>query len=354
MVITNLYKSTKKLLSNQPLNSSTEVRLTRLCTQRCRQCRVYERTTEPANMTLNMFSIIAQRLREYGSHIGFISGGEATLVPDLQDILTMAKEVFSTATTLVTGLYNKTSTIRRNAQVCLANNINIQTSLDGLGSTGDKLRGVAKFDRTVMQHMQMISEMRGMSRSLLYVNIVVNNVNVGQVPELIERAKSMGWQITIGLYHSLTETTRKDDDLKVRPGPELDGLIKLLENNKDILNLNSFIKGINPFLRWGAAPQCPFVRARFLMTRTTIMENGDVHLCWGGPIGNLFKETLYDIFSSEAYKNRMNEYKKCAGCWTTCYTQRYLLIYPSSIEDLTDNVYKVFQLRRMSKNHRSH
>ncbi|HOH06842.1 MAG TPA: radical SAM protein, partial [bacterium] len=86
----------------RPLNSSTEVRLTRLCTQRCRQCQVYERTTEPASMDIHMFRHIARELSRYGAYIGFISGGEATMVHDLPQILLESRKTFPVATTLVT------------------------------------------------------------------------------------------------------------------------------------------------------------------------------------------------------------------------------------------------------------
>lgn len=329
----------------RPLNSSTEIRLTRLCTQRCRQCRVYERRTEPATMDLDHFNLLAQRLRDYGAYIGFISGGEATLVPDLDRMLVEAKKTFSIATTLVTGLYHRTDVIREIAQVCLANGINIQTSLDGLGKLGDHLRGVANFSDTVVGHMEMISAMRRKSRSLLYANIVLTSQNLEQVPDLIATARKAGWRSTIGLYHHLTETTREDDELSVKPGAQLDALIEFLLRSPDILNLNSFIRGIGPFLQSGITTRCPFTASRFLSTRTTIMENGDLHLCWGGPVGNAFQQSLQEIFSGNDYLRRLETYDRCHGCWTTCYTQRYLLSHPASLGEWRENLKKMRRMR---------
>jgi hypothetical protein len=82
------------------------------------------------------------------------------------------------------------------------------------------------------------------------------------------------------------------------------------------------------------------------MTRTTIMENGDVHLCWGGPIGNIFSHSLADIFSGPAYHELLKKYAECTGCWTTCYTQRYLLVKPRSVAEFIDNSKKMVRLRR--------
>lgn len=344
-----IFRSGKGLthfFQNKPLNSSTEIRLTRLCTQRCKQCSVYERQTLPASMDFQRFRVIAEKLKAYGAHIGFISGGEATLVPDLIPILVLSKDLFPVATTLVTGLYNDTNKIRKIANVCLTNNINIQTSLDATGPLGDYLRGTKNFSNTVLEHMDMINAMRRNSKSLLYANVVINNLNLDQVPELIANIKTRGWKATIGMYHHLTGTTREEDDLKLLPGKRLDALLDYLDGNPDILNLNAYIRGIKPYIEEQKSTECPFVAAKFSMTRSTIMENGDIHLCWGGPIGNLFEQDLEEVFSSKPYQQRLKQYAQCHGCWTTCYTQRYLLLHPRTLNELINNIAKTIKLKR--------
>jgi MoaA/NifB/PqqE/SkfB family radical SAM enzyme len=338
----------QKGLSRIPLNSSTEIRLTRLCTQHCRQCSVYERTTEPASMSLENFRRIARNLREYGAYIGFISGGEPTLVPHLEPILLEAKKTFRISTTLVTGLVNKTPLIQRLGRVALDQGINIQTSLDGLGALGDDLRGTPGFSKTVLKHMAWLSKNRGGSASLLYVNVVINNMNIGQVPEILTRAREMGWCTTVGLYHNLTATTRHDSELSLRPGPELDGLISFLEKDRELLNLPSWIAGIRPFIHGERTGSCAFTDAPVLATRSTIMEDGSIHLCYGEPIGNLLTEPLGSIFRGEAYKKRLIEYRGCRGCWTTCYTQRYLLVHPGNLRELGQNLKSVMRVKPRS------
>lgn len=342
-------KGIKNFVRRRPLNSSTEIRLTHLCTQRCRQCSVYERKNQPPTMSLEDFRVVGQRLKEYGAFIGFLSGGEATLVPHLDQILIESKEIFPLAQTLVTGLYNKTPVIEKFGKIALENNINIQTSWDGLGELGDKLRGAKDFSTTVFKHMNLLSQLRGNSKSLLYANIVINNLNLDQVPELIQKAKDIGWKLTIGVYHSLTATTRFDQELKLVPGPRLDQLLDFLIGNPDILNLQSFVKGIRSFVETGTSDICAFTDSPIISTRLTIMEDSNVHLCYGAPIGNLQKEDLISILTGEKYKQRLDEYRKCSGCWTTCYTQRYLLSHPRSAEELWHNARKVLGLKPRRK-----
>ncbi|HFE52326.1 MAG TPA: radical SAM protein [Bacteroidetes bacterium] len=348
MTLRPLTRALANAFWQRPMNSSTEIRITRLCTQRCRQCSVYERRTRPPSLSLQAFEHIASELRRYGAYIGFISGGEATLVPELPEMLVVARRTFALETTLVTGLYNTRSVIERVGRVALDLGVNIQTSLDGYGEIGDNLRGVPNFAETVLDRMALLSSLKGDSSSLLYVNIVLNALNLPQVPELVARAQDLGWKVTIGLYHSLTETTRADDELRLKPSPLLHRTLEKLAQNPNILNLPAFLEGIEPFLTSGRNPICPFVDDRFFTTRVTIMENGDVHLCWGGPIGNLFRQSLQDIFQSPAYSRRLAAYRRCSGCWTTCYTQRYLLMHPQNGHQLKQNLQKVLGLKRRS------
>ncbi|MFH1942914.1 MAG: radical SAM protein [bacterium] len=343
-----LLRIAQRSLTGKPLNSSTEIRLTRLCTQRCRQCSIYERTTDPPSMSWEHFRIVAQRLRKYGATIGFISGGEPTLVPHLDRILMEAKKTFSVATTLVTGLVNKTETIRRIGRIALENDIHIQTSLDGFGKLGDDLRGVKDFSTTVLKHMEWLSKNRGASKSLLYANIVLNDLNLEQVPRLIRTANDIGWKTTVGFYHSLTETTRRDNELSLKPGKRLDTALDFLRGNPQILNLNTYIEGIADFVEGKPVGFCAFAHAPVLATRTTITEDGSVHLCYGGPIGNILTQPLDDIFKSNEYTDRIDAYRSCNGCWTTCYTQRYLLVHPRSVKELLQNVHKIRTLKAKS------
>jgi MoaA/NifB/PqqE/SkfB family radical SAM enzyme len=315
---------------HRPLNSSTEMRITRLCTQRCRQCDVYRRRTRPASLDLEHFRLLARRLREYGAHVGLISGGEPLLVPQLEDILEEARQTFPVAVTLVTGLYHRVEKVERIARVAVERNINIQTSLDGLGPLGDDLRGVTDFAVTVTDRMRRIARMRAVSssRSLLYANVVINNRNIRQVPRLLDLIADCGWQATVGLYHTLTQTTREDGELILRPGPDL----------PEILGIQAAAGGRYPRF-------CPYLDAPVLSTRTVIMEDGEVYLCRGGPIGNLYHQDLQDIFAGDRYRQRLREYRRCPGCWASCYAERYLLFHPPSFEDLLDTARKIHRLR---------
>jgi MoaA/NifB/PqqE/SkfB family radical SAM enzyme len=346
-----LFNILNNLAHQRPFNSSTEVRITYKCTQRCRQCVIPFKNTH--TMTLPEFQQVMANLRDYGAYVGFISGGEVTMVDELPEMMREADRTFQYATTMVTGLYNKPENIEPAVRVCLEHGMNIQTSFDGFGAIGDELRGAKNFDKVVTEQMKMISDMRrdmqkkSRKKSLLYANTVISDKNIEQVPDIIAHVKSLGWKSTVGMYHTLTFSTRYNDDMIIQPGERLNKLVNFLRNNPDIMNLESFIEGIEPYVKDPNLNWCPFVESKYLSTRTTIMENGDVHLCKGNPIGNVFQHSLKEIFSSYEYQQRLDEYAKCEGCWTTCYTQRYLLVRPKSVGQAVQNIRKLRNTRKI-------
>jgi MoaA/NifB/PqqE/SkfB family radical SAM enzyme len=305
-------------------------------------------------MTLDEFRAVMANLQDYGAYVGFISGGEVTVVDDLPEMMLEANRTFRYATTMVTGLYNKEDRIMPAARVCLENGMHVQTSFDGFDEMGDEIRGVKNYSGIVSERMKAITEMRrqiqnnGQKKSLLYANTVVSNKNIDQVPDIIAHVKKLGWKSTIGMYHTLTFSTRYDEEMVVQPGERLEKLMKFLTGNPDVMNLDSFLAGIVPYVENPNLNWCPFVESPYLSTRTTIMENGDVHLCKGNPIGNVFRQSLRDIFSSYEYQQRLQEYRQCSGCWTTCYTQRYLLVRPKSVGEAVGNLRKLRSTRRVS------
>ncbi len=339
------------LAHQRPFNSSTEVRITYKCTQRCRQCVIPFKNTH--TMSVEDFAHVMENLRNYGAYVGFISGGETTVVDELPEMMIEAHKTFKYAVTLVTGLYNKWENIEPAARVCFERGMNIQTSFDGFGEIGDDLRGCKDYDKVVSENMKHLSTLRreiqtqNGKRSLLYANTVISEVNMGQVPDIISHVKNLGWKSTVGMYHTLTFSTRHNDDMVIQPGPKLDRLITFLTHNPDVMNLDSFIAGIKPYVDNPNLGWCPFVESPYLSTRTTIMENGDVHMCKGNPIGNVFREKLTDIYSGYEYKKRIDEYKQCEGCWTTCYTQRYLMVRPKSISQAKRNISKLRNTRKI-------
>jgi len=302
-------------------------------------------------MSLSEYEIVLQRLKKYGSLVGMISGGEPLLHPDIIEILKMAKETFPLSVSLVTGLYFDYEKIFKIIDFCLEQGINIQTSLDGLGETGAYLRGVEKHPEIVLANMKKITEKKSKlgSSSFTYVNCVLSGKNLDQVPQIIQTSKEAGWEVTIGLYHSLLDTTKEDDEMKITDAEKLHQTVDFLTDNPAILNLNAFIEGIPTILTNDFPDYCPFVDGKRTATRLTIMHNGELHLCGGGAIGNLFRQDVKDIFSGREYLNRLEEYERCDGCWSSCYTQKYLLFHPKGLKQASEHLKKLLNLKTAAK-----
>jgi len=351
LLLRTLPKITKHLCVDKPINSVTEIKVTRLCNQRCRQCNIHENREGNPYMSLQEYKIVLQRLKKYGSLVGMISGGEPLLHPDIIEILKLAKDTFPLSVSLVTGLYFDYDKISDVIEFCLKQGINIQTSLDGLGEMGSYLRGVEQHSEIVLANMKKITECKNElgSSSFTYVNCVLSTKNLTQVPEIIHKSKDAGWEVTIGLYHSLLDTTIEDDEMKITDAEKLHQTVDFLKGNSAILNLNSFIEGIPRILNTDFPDYCPFVDGKRTATRLTIMHNGELHLCKGGATGNLFEQDLDEIFSGIEYKNRLEKYTHCDGCWSSCYTQKYLLFHPQGFKQASEHLRKLLNLKKAAK-----
>ena len=350
-LLKNSCKAVENFLKNKPINTVTEIKITRLCNQKCRQCNIYEKSTTPKNLTLQDFKKISRNLQKYGSFVGFISGGEPLLNPDLPEILLHSKKIFPLSVSLVSGLYFDYKKISKIVNLCVNENINIQTSLDGLDELGDYLRGVKNHSKTVLENMEKIANQKEQigSKSFLYANCVLSAANLSQIPKIINACKNAGWKVTIGLYHHITETTKADDNLKIRNENKFLETVEFLKNNPNILNLDSFIDGLPRILEENFPDFCPFVDGKRTSTRLTIMENADLHLCFGEKIGNLLEDDLQTIFESKFYKQRLAQYRECKGCWSSCYTQKYLLFHPKNPKQTIYNFKKLLNLKVAAK-----
>jgi len=352
-LLKTLPKVTKHLLQNKPINSVTEIKITRLCNQKCRQCNIHENRDGAPYMDYADYRVIARKLQKYGSLVGMISGGEPLLHPDIIEILDHARTVFPLSVSLVSGLYFDYDKIENVIDFCLKNGINIQTSMDGLGGNGDYLRGVKDHADIVLGNMKKISarKMELCSSSFTYVNCVLSAKNLYQVPEIIKASKEAGWEVTIGVYHSLLDTTKEDDEMKITDTESLQKIIDFLTDNPAILNLNSFIEGIPRIINNDFPDFCPFVDGKRTATRLTIMHNGEVHLCKGDAIGNLLEQDLDEIIKSKKYENLLVEYTSCEGCWSSCYTQKYLLFHPQNYKQVFEHGKKLLNLKGAAKEH---
>ncbi|MBS3741673.1 MAG: radical SAM protein [Candidatus Cloacimonetes bacterium] len=351
LFLQTLPKVINNYFSDRPINSVTEIKVTHACNQRCRQCNIYKDKSKPIHLSYKKFEKICRNLKNYGSLVGMISGGEPLLNSEIDKILLHSLNIFPLSVSLVTGLYFPYEKIADTITLCLENNINLQTSLDALGKKSEYIRGVKNHSEIVLKNMQLIAEKKQKigSSSFLYANCVLSNLNLEQVPHVIKANKNAGWKTTIGVYHSLIERTNQADEMKIASRDKFNQVVEFLTDNPDVLNLNTFIKGLPRVMDNDFPDYCPFLQGKRTSTRLTLYENGDLYLCGGKSIGNLLDENLKTILESAIYQRRLQEYKNCQGCWSSCYTQKHLLFHPNGPAQALHNISKLLNLKTAAK-----
>ncbi|MCD4650474.1 MAG: hypothetical protein K8S56_01610, partial [Candidatus Cloacimonetes bacterium] len=155
----------------------------------------------------------------------------------------------------------------------------------------------------------------------LGVNIVISQLNYEEIPEILAFVEEIGWQANVDIYRWLSATQVETDELKIAPSQKLRDVLEVVKQSPVVFIPDWLIDGYCDYLLGKTPKYCPYIDAPGLGSKFFIQPNGNLKVCLGEPAGNLIKQTPAEIFASQAWKNKMAEFKACTGCWNTCYTR---------------------------------
>ena len=195
-MIKRLGKNLAHFIKRTPAMFLTNILLTYKCTQKCLQCNIPEQKLDMPYMPFQHFKLITDRLAKYGTQIVNISGGEPLLHPDLPEILQYAREKRFPRIQLLSTFYASEKIIDRVIRVMLDNKISLSCSFDGFGEVADKLRGAKNVSKIVMHGIEKLDKQnREMGKPIdTGVNVVINQQNLKQIPEIIKYTSHIGWK----------------------------------------------------------------------------------------------------------------------------------------------------------------
>lgn len=167
------------------------------CNSRCRTCFYSDQITSPESfdLPLEFYSQVARSLpRLLWLHL---SGGEPFLRKDLPELVAefyhhSGVRKIGIPTNCLNGESILEST-RRILALCPEAQLNIVLSLDGLEETHDFIRGVQGNYQKTMALLEELKRIRTLHPQLaLNVCTVLNNRNVGEIPELLRHVEGLG------------------------------------------------------------------------------------------------------------------------------------------------------------------
>ncbi|MCB5271020.1 MAG: radical SAM protein [Candidatus Cloacimonetes bacterium] len=307
----------KKFVLRIPSLYFCSIRLTSLCTQNCLQCGIPAQS-DGSFIDLGHFETILKKLKQHGTKRISLSGGEPAIHPELEEIFRLLAKYEFTNTALLTNLYYAEAHQDKVINLACKYNIGINSSYDGFAEMADKLRGATDVQKIVERGMQKINNARekGDYSYRPTATMVISQINLQQIPDMIQRVKDLDWDLNIDVYRYSSHNHRELDELKIKNHDDLIDLLSLIQQTPNLKTPLWYYEG----WRKQKKKQCPYMISPTFGSKFFIQENGDLYTCLNQSLGNLLHEEIKDIFISDKWKDAKEQFAKCPGCWNNCFT----------------------------------
>jgi MoaA/NifB/PqqE/SkfB family radical SAM enzyme len=334
--ITYLSKKKKK----KPLVFNLNFNVTNICNQQCPMCNAALPGKGGESVTFEAYRDIIEKLKPHKIASLTLSGGEPSLVKDIDKILDYSAQQFKFGVNVNSNLYASEKIIRPFAEAALRNNIRIGTSFDGIGEVADKLRGAKDVSNRVLKNIELVTELKRemKSDSTLNMNTVISDQNLHQIKDILSISEKYGWTHTLAPWNSFFYQEKDPRMPTLHYTKELDEIVKYALKRDNKTCSREFLSRIKKKKKKETEKLCPYLTGIFRSYKIFIDPNGDISLCSRKPIGNLYKSDLSEILSSERYSIDLKIYKKCEGCWMACFVE-VLLASPNIYRNRVKNIY---------------
>jgi MoaA/NifB/PqqE/SkfB family radical SAM enzyme len=323
--------------------SAIEIALTAKCCLKCIMCN-YWRLDSSDELTTGEVKDILSQAKELGGQICNLYGGEPMLRKDIFEVIEYASGLGFDVRLLSNGyLINKTSA-RKLAE---SGTGRAYISIDALREVHDEIRGVrGAFDRAIAAIQELRRNNIGVQIDALLMRKTLEDRNIIQ---LITYMEEFGFPVYIQLLDFSPfyfKNNPNQDELWIPEGEQeeieelVDELIKIKSRNPKLI-INS-IPALEYIRRYFRDPERADVPCYFVYLRGLWVDSqGKLYICQTlPPVGDLRKQRLKDIISSETYKERLQRafMKECPGCGCG---------YSTNVDRLPSNMLKHF-INKMS------
>ncbi|MBT3233281.1 MAG: radical SAM protein [Calditrichaeota bacterium] len=324
------------LARRRPAILLTNILLTKNCTQRCLQCSIPLETGTDSMMTLKNFKKLIDKLDSYGTQAITLSGGDPMLHPHLRDCIEYARSKHFGNIHLLTTLYGPDKLVERTIDTVLETGVSISISFDGFGEIADKLRGGKDVAAIVMKNLESLHRRNIKLKKPVRTgaNIVINNLNLHQVPKILDYLESLRWHTDVDIYRWASTNQQEMEPLKLLNSLELQEVIKRVKASPVVFTPDWLFDGFEDYLNGKSPKLCPYLLSPALGSKFFIDPDGAVKVCIGESVGNIFQNSPEEIFESELWQQKIIEFKGCKGCWNTCYTTSARPLHIGRIKDL--------------------
>jgi radical SAM protein with 4Fe4S-binding SPASM domain len=295
---------------------SAIVAVTLKCNAQCVMCDIWKHEST-GEMPPEAYLGLPASLREIN-----LTGGEPFLSRDLMAIITTIKEAAPKARLVISSNGLLVERIRRLAPqlVRIGSSVAVRISIDGIGETHDRLRGIPNSYSQALQGLQALKD-AGMKD--LGIGMTILQANLLEVQQVYELANTLGIEFSVSI---VSDSPIFFGDGKSRLRPHNEG--QLMEQLGYLVSSEYrrghpkrwvrawFEKELMHYVRQGRRSlACTAGRDFFYLD-----PYGNVYCCHILPfrLGNLQGVTWADLWQSSEAQRARQQTRGCEGCWMVC------------------------------------
>lgn len=300
------------------------------CNTKCAMCNIWA-IKSPHELSLEQFGRIfsdpVYRRVEYV----ILAGGEPTLRDDLAEIVELMHGDMPRLKKLMiaSNVIHRTSIEKqypRIARYCAEQNIRLTlgVSLDGIGETHDKIRGVKGAFEKVMESINFMKRLQGQVPFNLSLDPTIFSMNLHEMQALQDLADRLGLPITFQ-FAAVADDYYRNAGIEHVLGADGKGRATLVEFLRRRIAEASLFDALAYYYAevlehtQGARTRrlpCPFADQGLLLN-----PDGSLQYCHNSrPIGNAMEKSsgeLYFDAGNVAYRNKVRK-EICPGCRMSC------------------------------------
>jgi MoaA/NifB/PqqE/SkfB family radical SAM enzyme len=300
------------------------------CNTRCAMCNIWE-LKSPHALNLNQFErIFSDPVYSRVEYI-VLAGGEPTLRNDLPEIIELMHKHMPRLKKLLipSNVINYASIQKqypRMARYCAEHKIRLSlgVSLDGIGETHDKIRGVkGAFDK-VMENIGFMKQLQKEVPFNLGIDPTIFSMNVHEMQKLKDLADQLNMPITFQIA-AVADDYYHNADIEEVLKVNNEGRMRMVEFLKRQVAESSLLDSLAYYYaevveNLEGAPTrglpCPFADQGLLLN-----PDGSLQYCHNShPIGNVLEKSSGELYYSQtnlAYRDRVRK-ETCPSCRMSC------------------------------------